>query len=335
MSGLALPSLEVHREVLREALGEFVADYDRKPAEFESVIERAIDHAFGMFPKQGTQLVVPRQFSLRQKFLLAQAKVVVRGVLEQTKKFTQIRGRIKSLGAVVVAGAGLSYSSEVPLTAELADALRFAGIDVTPAAPTRIEDLRDAFARLKLSNAAMVTFREQFGRICAGKPFGPGHFYLANELGNHVIEIVSLNWDDLIEKAAPEKFDGDRVRRYDKPVGDGAGFLWKFHGDVKCPCSESIPGGGGWVYPFDGGFVFESFKDLLAKNPRLSNLFVVLVIGYGEGDEAINRELIGRLSKSPVRPVVRVGLSIARLHEADYLVGPCDYVLRQILDFGA
>ena len=94
-----------------------------------------------------------------------------------------------------------------------------------------------------------------------------------------VTQIVSLNWDDLIEKAYRESFGEDIPKvTQDSEIAESA--LWKIHGDVQHPNQR-------WVLPYEPGRVFDGLRSLASKSSIPG-----LVIGYRELEEVVREHLI-------------------------------------------
>jgi len=155
-----------------------------------------------------------------------------------------------------------------------------------------------------------------------------------------IMEIICLNWDNLIERAYREEFRKDirKIFREDQEPKDedGDGFyhyLWKFHGDVE---NREVS----WVFPRSdgkGGRVFKSFTDYLSKLLK-NTAFIFLIVGYSERDQVITDEIIRPIEDSGKCLVYRIGFDLERLEQMlegvkskyMYVFAPAGAVLRYV-----
>jgi hypothetical protein len=309
-------AIAVYDLPLKRALSRYLRSLRYRPSQLEPVVSRAIQLAKTSEDGTGFDTMHEGQPELRFVYLLSKSKTYVDGVLGQSTKFEAAREHIHSYQALGVVGAGVSFERHVPLASALEDLLSFVQVE--------------SFEKLKESPVACEKFKKEFRDVCGRKRPGVSHKLIARCFPSRLIEIVCLNWDDLIERAHPAKFPREKVISVDKPVS-GTNFLWKFHGDVGLITSNNDVQNGGWTFPRDPGRVFDSFEEYLRRSTRLSSMFTILIIGYSEQDAVIVDKIIKRLGDSPPRPIYRIGLSIERIHDPRYLVGPADFVLTQVL----
>lgn len=239
-------------------------------------------------------------------------------VLSQTDKWTITREKIKSYNSVVVMGAGISFESGIPLTATLSDILRFCH--------------SKSWGGLRSDLKKCLKFKKQFKDACDSKNPGIGHETIVYAFPNRIREIICLNWDNLLEKAAVKLARSlPKVNEDIETKGITKGFLWKFHGDVEAIKTDNKRGKGGWIFPDEGGYIFPSFKKYLKESGLRDDLFVLVIVGYSESDEKIVKEIIQALEKKPPRPVYRLSLDLDKIEEENYIVGPADFILPRIL----
>ena len=123
-----------------------------------------------------------------------------------------------------------------------------------------------------------------------------------------------------------------KVVSEDDETKDKGNCLWKFHGDVRNIKRDNKIGEVGWIFPTDGGSVFESFIKYRDDPAGLKDsLFVVVVVGYSESDKSI-RNVIKSLEDNGRRTLFRLTLDLRKLEQEKYLVGPSNYVLPRIFE---
>jgi hypothetical protein len=242
------------------------------------------------------------------------AYAYVHGVLSQSKKWKSAHECIRSYCSIFLVGAGLSFESGIPLTKVLKDILEFCGAN-------NYDELRKDEQKCK-------KFKLEFKRVCDEKNVGTSHKLIALNFPRYILEIICLNWDNLIERAAKEL--GREIHKIHEDVAVvGERHLWKFHGDVENIKTDNVKGKGGWVFPNEGGYVFNNFIKYIEEKGLLKRMFTFVIVGYSEREEEIYGKIIKSFEKR--RPTFRVGLDLKRLHEENYIVGPADFVLKEIL----
>ena len=209
--------------------------------------------------------------------------------------------QIRVSEAVVILGAGASYQAGMPLAGQLpplvwhaldthSDVLRrLASILKVPHAGAKdvVGDnaarVRVAFGQIAADPSSRRTFQLTFANLNRDRARGisGAHDALASLVyTKHVMRVVSLNWDTLLESAF--------ARRYGTDINAQGNLLLKPHGD----CSEP---GANWVLPHEEGFVsdaiVEDLNSLADERPR-----VLLIIGYSDQDSAIVRRLVEPLA---------------------------------------
>lgn len=214
-------------------------------------------------------------------------------------------GVIRSYGAVVVAGAGMSAYG-FPMTREL-PALVWQAIDEAPDALAALRAttgklgsakeilhpepplLSVAWSLLRAHTPARFVFQSAFAQLDADREPSTAHIDLARLIRGGSVEcVISFNWDTCLERA----YQG----AYGIPLPQGT--LFKPHGDAAHPHDE-------WVLPDEAGVVG---ADVLARVEELSNRpRTLMVVGYSGSDEAVVEQLLAPLSSR--WPVVRIGPS--------------------------
>lgn len=214
-------------------------------------------------------------------------------------------GAIRSYGAVVVVGAGMSAYG-FPMTGEL-PALVWQAIDAAPEALATLRAtagrngsakeilhadpglLGEAWSLLRAHRPARDVFQSAFARLDADREPSTAHLDLARLIRAGRVEcVISFNWDTCLERSYQ--------RSYGIPLPGGV--LFKPHGDAAQPSGE-------WVLPDEAGVVRE---DVLVRIEELSDRpRTLLVVGYSGSDEAVVEQLLAPLSSR--WPVVRIGPS--------------------------
>lgn len=263
--------------------------------------------------------------SMKQKLTDTQIKLTLSSlafgnlqlILSQREKFSKVKEIIKSYGCFMVVGAGASYGSDAPLANNLEPIFRFCGVS--------------GFADLSSDNEKALCFKKQFKKVCLRKGPSVSHKLIAKNFSNYILEILSLNWDDFIEKAMTDlKIGFNKVNKQDDLVNGGKN-LWKFHGDVDLITTDNIPGSGGWVFTENKGFVFQNFKEYATNGILKEELYAILTIGYSGKDKVINEEVIKNLKDQDRRELFRISMSPEHLSKPDILVGTSDYVLSMVM----
>jgi hypothetical protein len=247
-----------------------------------------------------------------------EAFTYVTGIFIQGNKIRNLAGLIKSYDSVFIVGAGISFEAGVPLANTVEYLLKFVGAN--------------NYEELRLSEDNCLLFKNEFAKVCNRKLPTISHRALANNLGRTILEIICLNWDDLIERAGKECGRILNVQHTDNnDVLVNGRCLWKFHGDIQNIQKSNIKGSDGWVFPDEGGFIFDSFLQLVNTDIRLRSLYAIIIVGYSERDERVN-EVIRILKLNGRRPIFKIGLDFGSLKSEDYIVGPSDFVLSKLFD---
>ncbi len=259
---------------------------------------------------------LPRNPRLILVLLTDQSNVILRAILQQTSKFRAAKHKIVVEHSVFVVGAGLSYESSAPMVSDLEDLLRFCGAS--------------GFADLRNDSTKCYKFKTQFKNLTNAREPGESHKLIASNFPAKIMEIICMNWDNLLEKAFQSiDRDPNKVNR-EKRV-EGKSHLWKFHGDVDEFNGTNEAGNLGWVFPDEGGYIFPNFNSYIFETGLKTTLFSLFIVGYSESDQQVN-EIIQTLENDPPRPTFRIGMDMRRIHEEFYLLGPSAYVLRNILE---
>lgn len=187
-------------------------------------------------------------------------------------------------GCVFIIGAGVSYDSYAPLFREME------GIACSTLYDLGVENPRDMYESDEKKAWRLVadgwhTFQQHVHSMLIGKEPSDQHFILAELFHDGIVKhIVSLNWDDLIEKAYRIKYGNEIpiVASEGNPLDHA---LWKLHGDIRSPEER-------WVLPYEEGRVFKSLADLL----RTLDL-PTIVIGYKEQEQIVRDQVISVLEQ--------------------------------------
>ena len=208
---------------------------------------------------------------------------------------------IRVSGAVVLLGAGASYQAGMPLAGQLSPLvwhaldshpdvlMRLASILNVPR--TSAKDIVDgnndrirlAFAQIEANPLCRRAFQLAFTNLNCDKSdtVSKAHDALAKLIyTKHVIRVVSLNWDTLLESTF--------ARRYGADINVQGRILYKPHGDCANPDTN-------WILPNEEGFVsdtiVEDLTSLADERPR-----TLLIVGYSEQDDAVVRSIVEPLA---------------------------------------
>jgi hypothetical protein len=304
-------TLDVFDTPVKEYLQSRIKILGHSPSDLAPILDSAIKSAkeqlADSWKNQNDRLV--------RKRLENGALLYIEAVLSQSKILSECRERIKAYGSVLLAGAGLSYSSDMPLSNILDDLLLF----------VRARN----WAELRVDPAKCLAFKNQFKFVCASKVPSKSHKIVVINFPGYIREIISLNWDNLLEKAADQAGISVNKQNEDVPVTI-ENCLWKFHGDVERIEKDNIIGHGGWVFPDEQGYVFDSFKRYIERIDLKGQLFTFLVIGYSEKEKVIYDEIITLMESNPPRPTYRIGLDLRHLNQSFHIVGTSEFVLSKI-----
>ena len=303
-------SVEIYYQPIKKYLVEYITAVGHSAKELSPIIEAAVQQT--LEANQSLSLSSPR--IARQK-LETDAKIYVDGVMGQNKKWLACKDKIKAFMSVFLVGAGLSTESNLPLTYVLNDLLTFLH-------KSNWEELRN-------SPQDCLEFKKQFKAMCDEKSPCDAHVITIKNFPSYIKEIICLNWDDFFERSATAlQIDLDKVN-IDKPVSTQK-HLWKFHGDVDVIGQDNVKGQGGWVFPDEQGFVFNSFIDYLRITNLKSQMFSFIIVGYSERETEIIDKIISLFENNPPRPTYRIGPQLKFLPQNNYLVGPSYYTLAKI-----
>ena len=143
--------------------------------------------------------------------------------------------------------------------------------------------IRIAFAQIAADPPTRRTFQLAFTNLNRDKSQAMSrvHDALAKLVyTKHVLRVVSLNWDTLLESTF--------ARRYGTDINAQGRLLFKPHGDCGNPDTD-------WVLPHEEGFVsgtiIEDLTSLANERPR-----TLLIVGYSEQDDTVVRRLVDPLA---------------------------------------
>src|SRR5581483_9447227 len=208
---------------------------------------------------------------------------------------------IRAADAVVVMGAGVSFAAGMPLGGQLSP-LVWHVLDSSPdvlnvfcarlgaepeSAKSIVGDdpvkINRALQDIKDNQPAFSRFKRSFCELDSSRAAisSAAHTALARLVHMRVVlEVISFNWDTLLERAFRQQF-GFEINRQRT-------VLWKPHGD----CADLD---GEWVLPHEEGRIppdlINHVTTLVNVRPR-----VLVIVGYAERDEAVVRKLIRPLA---------------------------------------
>jgi len=306
-------SLDVFDEPVKRFLESEIKRLEYNPSELSPIIDAAIEEGKKLVYGEKTTIVPPQILRSR---IQEHSYFFIYGVLSQSEKWKSVKERIRSYGSIFLVGAGISFESGIPLTDVLNDLLRFCEAK--------------NYDELRKNEQKCLKFKLEFKRICKDKNVSTSHILIARNFPKHILEIICLNWDDLIERAA-RRLDKEIPKVNEDMAISGERYLWKFHGDVENIKNDNVKGKGGWVFPDESGYLFNCFLRYIEETGLKNKIFTFVIVGYSEKEKEIYENVIKCFEEEPPRPTFRVGLDIKRLNQEDYIVGPSDFILKKIL----
>ncbi|HEX9896438.1 MAG TPA: hypothetical protein VGA85_02085 [Dehalococcoidales bacterium] len=308
----ASTSLDIYEVPVKKKLEAHIVRVGYSAAQLNPIIDAAI--------QEGKRSITDAVRSLSpiviRERIYRSAVTYIESVLSQTKKWNLCRELIRNYSSVFLAGAGVSFESELPLSDTLEYLKRFCKA-------TSWIDLRSDISKCH-------NFKLQFKIVSDRKVPSASHKLLIKNFPSKVLEIICLNWDDLFERAANLQKRTISKQNQNTTV-TGMRHLWKFHGDVALITNDNVAGQGGWIFPDQDGYVFDSFIQYTVNTNLKNEPFTFIIIGYNEKEQAIYDKIIRPLELSPPRPTYRIGLQLDKLHDQTYIVGTSDFVLKQLL----
>jgi len=304
---------EEYRNSIIKTMEEYVKEIKEDLPSISPILDRIFDKAKS-YPQANKRGMILKP-ALKLRFLQDNSMTFLRAILEQTTKFKNAKHRILVERAIFIIGAGISFESDAPMTSDLDDVLRFTGAG--------------NYAELRSDPDKCYLFKKKFKDLVDRSSPGKSHELIMKNFPTNVIEIICLNWDNLIERAFGSS--NKPLSKINKETSvDGSNHLWKFHGDIEEFDNSNVKGKLGWVFPDEGGYVLNCFNDYMANSGLSSELFSLFIVGYSEKDEQV-KDVIEALESNPPRPTYRIGMDIARLNDDFYLLGPSPFVLTRIL----
>lgn len=308
------PEYEEYRRAVFSSLENYIREIREDIHSLQPIFGRIFEETKKVHSK-GKNKLSQLKPSLVLKALQDTSRGFLRGILRQTKKFDDAKHRIFVEKSIFVVGAGLSFESDVPMTEDLSDLLLFNGAS--------------GYSDLRNDPTKCYNFKNSFKKLISNHKPGKSHMLIAENFPDKIGEIICLNWDDMIEKAfAIIEKDSKKVNK-DLPTS-GKHHLWKFHGDVQEFNTMNIAGNLGWIFPDEGGYVFSNFEKYVSDSKLKKELFTIFIVGYSESDVQVE-SVVTSLEKSPPRPTYRVGMSLGKVQNEFYLLGPAPYVLERVL----
>jgi hypothetical protein len=229
-----------------------------------------------------------------------------------------VKRRVKENIVFLIIGAGFSVAGGAPLRSHLDSLLK--NVEVKDY-DELVRSQKQGEFKKRFANSIKMNpeiFKNTLAHRVVAEAF----------INKKIIEIVSLNWDSLIENEREEiryrKINQDGQTPKDD---DGDGFfhyLWKLNGDVEDLEYE-------WVFPNMEERIFQSFAEYVKT--LKNNVLLMLIIGYSECDEKglvgntkLCREVISPLSA--VQKTYRIGMDLGLLDKYDdYVVAPAEIFL--------
>jgi hypothetical protein len=151
---------------------------------------------------------------------------------------------------ILIVGAGFSYDA-MPITDELQPLLLNLLREVGVSSPKRMISENDEHV-WKIVKDHQDKFKQMFAGWSAKTNPAPQHRIVARMLHDgQTTHIISLNWDDLIERAYFDQFGETISKVVEDGIPPAGPSLWKLHGDVETISSQ-------WIFPYERGRVFNT-----------------------------------------------------------------------------
>ncbi len=307
------PIYEEYRRPVVKHMENYINQINEDLKSISPILDKVFDKAKLYHPPNQKGLNLKPAVMLH--FIQSNALTLLKAILRQTKKFEEAKHHIDVEKAIFVIGSGFSFESDAPMNNDLNDILSFIGAS--------------GFPELRKDSDKCYKFKEQFKSLIDRCKPGMSHKLLAKNFPSKVIEIICLNWDNLIERSFKDLGKNSRKINKESQVND-KNHLWKFHGDLEKFNKNNQVGNLGWVFPDEKGHVFNCFMEYMNKFGYSSQLFSLFIVGYSESDVQV-KEIINELETTPKRPTYRIGMDISKLKDCYYLLGPSAYVLTRIL----
>ncbi len=218
--------------------------------------------------------------------------------------------KISDNHAILLIGTGFSENSALSLT----DSLDSVRVHLKAKSFEEVSEKKDE------------EFKRLFMKEILGKKIRQteAHTVIAEMFHAEVItEIISLNWDNLIEKAH-DKFGVIRKINDETIVPtfykDGYyHYLWKFSGDVDKFEDK-------WIYPGMKERVFQSFLEYIPS--LMDHMYVFLLIGYSEREGDIKDKIIRPWQDSWPDLVYSIGMDLSQVDNSkNYMVAPANWIM--------
>ena len=198
--------------------------------------------------------------------------------------FDLCRSILASNGSIFIIGAGFSYDSYAPLLREMEGIACCTLFDLQVTNPREVYRTSEREAWELISGGWQI-FQNHVAFTLLPKEPSEQHLILAELFHvGYVVHIVSLNWDDLLEKAYRKLYNED-IPSVTAEGKTSTHALWKLHGDIANP-------GERWVLPFEEGRVFSALQQI-----ALQVTIPTIVIGYREQERAMRGTLTAVLQK--------------------------------------
>jgi len=198
---------------------------------------------------------------------------------------------------ILIVGAGFSYDA-MPITSELQPLLLSLLRQVDILSPTEMISENDEQV-WKIAKEHQDRFKQMFAGWSAKMSPAPQHRIAARMLHDgQVTHLISLNWDDLIERAYFDQF-GEKIPKVTEDgISPAEPSLWKLHGDVDTISSY-------WIFPYERGRVFGSLMESLKARTVNRRPQYALIVGYSEWEEEVRQRLIQWLQDN-IATVIRI-----------------------------
>jgi len=266
------------------------------------------------------------------------AKLYLDRIAGQEVKLEKLGKGLKDGYAIVVIGAGLSSEAGLPVASELDEGAFVSYHQAYPSVEReqcfdengKLEP--SIWKKIKRSHRAYNFFVQWFSNKCNDPNVNPArshgdliHFYQKGRF----LELLCLNWDNLIEKAHRKYNNGRDIPTtvFDKSVdGDQkCGRLWKL-----CGCVEH-PELGTWVLPGFSGKLPSSLVSCIKAYNRKATDYIVISIGYSEESEEGGRSVAKQIkSVTKPRQVIPIRPDLAPDAPKNVIIGTASHALNRL-----
>jgi hypothetical protein len=352
-----------------EQIRRTMSEMGERPSELRDIVDKILSTAISrtaqlVRPKLESQTVVEfvrcelAAGATQQTFIFFCVEIT-RKIIGQKEKIRRVNRYIieNNYQTILVAGAGLSAAVGIPSTDRLGPILvscrvrdyrRIQDLDQFPQDKQR-KILNSTWSRLSRDRKKRMEFQRRFTAVCCNflsrKPELPVHTLIAECFENNTIcEIITTNWDNLIEHAFKSRTNGAMPKISDRRKKKASQHqLWKLHGDVE---DKDIP----FVLPnVRKATILRPLQRVLKERAQSGVPLILLVVGYSGGESIFGSTqdaildntfqtlegAIRRLQRQFYSYRISLDISDEKVDSEHFLIGTAQWILPQILERSA